>query len=135
MTLAVVTGLSTAATGLFPTNYGPMIHLAAVLPAFVARHVVLGLVAWGLWDRRRWTAIWSTVCALAGLAGGVLLAVPSVHFGVTERIILYPLPIWMVVTGAMVLLSVVRAAAFSGRTSVGPTPCVKPRVLYSSAPQ
>src|SRR6478735_2864377 len=66
--------LSFVATGLFPTNYGPMIHLAAVLPAFVARHVVLGLVAWGLWDRRRWTAIWSTVCALAGLAGGVLLA-------------------------------------------------------------
>jgi hypothetical membrane protein len=110
MTLAVVTGLSTAATGLFPANYGPMIHLAAVLPAFVARHVVLGLVAWGLWNRRRWTAIWSTVCALAGLAGGVLLAFPSMHFGLTERIILYPLPIWMVVTGATVLLSMVRRA-------------------------
>lgn len=115
--LTVITGLSTAATGLFPTNHGPMIHLAAVLPGFVARHIVLVLLAWGLWNHRRWAALWSTACALAGLAGAVLLAFPRVHFGVTERIILYPLPIWMGVTGAAVLFGLVREIVLSGRGS------------------
>lgn len=110
--LAVMIGLSTAATGFFPANDNPIGHFVAVLPGFVGRHVLLILVAWTLWRRMRWTAVWTTVCAVIGIAGGALLAFPDMYFGLTERIILYPFPIWMVVVGVAVFVSVVRSNLF-----------------------
>ncbi|MFD4368204.1 DUF998 domain-containing protein [Rhodococcus sp. NPDC058521] len=126
--LAIVIGVSTAATGFFPANANPIGHFVAVLPGFVGRHILLILVAWVLWRRMRWTAVWTTVCALIGLVGGVLLAFPDAYFGLTERLVLYPLPIWMVVVGVAIFVSVLRRSALFGfgRTAL-PDVAVVPR--------
>lgn len=104
VSLAVITGLSTAATGLFPSNDGIVVHFLAVMPAFVSRHIVLILLAIFLWKQRRLVAVWSAVCALTGLVGAILL-MTSVQIGITERLVLYPLPAFMAVTGLAVLLT------------------------------
>ncbi|WP_327144361.1 DUF998 domain-containing protein [Nocardia sp. NBC_01327] len=99
--LAVVIGLSTAATGVFPSSDGIVIHGLAVLPALVSRHIVLILLSIWLWKQRRLVAVWSAVCAAAGIAGTVLLTI-GLQVGISERLVFYPLPAWMAVTGAAV---------------------------------
>lgn len=106
--LAVIIAASTAATGLFPANDGTLIHWSAVLPGFVGRHVVLVLIAWHLRKTRRVVAVWSAVCAATGVIGAVLMLANALHFGIGERLALYPLPAWMAVTGAAVLFAVLR---------------------------
>ncbi len=108
LSLAVVIAVSTAATGLFPANDGALIHWTAVLPGFVARHVVLVLIAWHLWHEKRLLAIWSALCAFVGVLGAVLMLAKALHFGLGERLALYPLPTWMAVTGTAVLLALAR---------------------------
>lgn len=108
LSLAVVIAVSTAATGLFPANDGTITHWAAVLPGFVARHVVLVLIAWHLWHERRIVALWSALCALVGVVGAILMLARTLHFGLGERLALYPMPAWMAVTGAAVLLALAR---------------------------
>lgn len=105
VSLAVLTGLSTAATGLVPSNDGIFVHLLAVLPAFISRHIVLILIAVWLWKQRRLVAVWSATCALSGLIGTVLLVGSVVHIGIGERLVLYPMPAFMAVTGAGVLFT------------------------------
>lgn len=117
--LSVVIGVSTAATGFFPADANPIGHFVAVLPGFVGRHVLLIMVAWVLWRRMRWTAVWTTVCALIGLVGGAALAFPDAYFGLTERLVLYPLPIWMVVVGTAVFVSVIRRTPLFRSTVFG----------------
>jgi hypothetical membrane protein len=112
--LAVLTGLSTAATGLVPSSDGMVVHLLAVLPGFVSRHIVLILIAVWLWRQRRLVAVWSATCALSGLVGVVLLAGSVVNIGISERLVLYPMPAFMAVTGAAVL-SMTFTKAASGR--------------------
>lgn len=108
LTLAVVVALSTAATGMFPANDGTFVHWTAVLPGFVARHAVLVLLAVSFWNHRRWIAVWSALCAATGLVGAVLLLAQTLTFGLGERLTLYPLPMWMVVTGVSALLALMR---------------------------
>lgn len=108
LALAVVIAVSTAATGLFPANDGTIVHWAAVLPGFVARHVVLALIAWHLWSTNRVVALWSALCATVGVVGAVLMLAQTLHFGLGERLALYPMPTWMAVTGAAVLLALAR---------------------------
>ncbi|WP_433657488.1 DUF998 domain-containing protein [Nocardia sp. CA-128927] len=105
--LAVIIGLSTAATGLVPSSDGVVVHFLAVLPAFVSRHIVLILLTVWLWKQRRLAAVWAAVCASAGIAGMVLLAI-GLQVGITERLVFYPLPTWMAVTGAAIALRPVR---------------------------
>ncbi|MEV6071568.1 DUF998 domain-containing protein [Nocardia sp. NPDC052001] len=107
--LAIVIGLSTAATGVFPSNDGILVHGLAVMPAFVSRHVVLVLLSIWLWRRRRLVAMWSAVCASTGLTGTVLLTI-GIQVGITERLVFYPLPTWMAVTGAVTVLGPLRRA-------------------------
>ncbi|MFI5778932.1 DUF998 domain-containing protein [Nocardia sp. NPDC051570] len=107
--LAVVVGASTAATGVFPSNDGIIIHGLAVMPALVSRHIVLILLAIWLWKQRRLAAIWSAFCASTGLTGTVLLTI-GLQVGITERLVFYPLPTWMAVTGAVIVLKPLRNA-------------------------
>lgn len=107
--LAVVIGLSTAATGVFPSNDGIVIHGLAVLPALVSRHIVLILLSIWLWKQRPLVAVWSAVCASAGITGTVLLMI-GLQVGISERLVFYPLPAWMAVTGAAVGLHAIRRA-------------------------
>ncbi|MFD0364937.1 DUF998 domain-containing protein [Nocardia sp. GCM10030253] len=107
--LAVIIGLSTAATGFFPSNDGAVVHFLAVMPAFVSRHIVLILLAIWLWNQRRLVAMWSALCASTGLTGTVLLAI-GLQVGITERLVFYPLPTWMAVTGAAIMINPLRAA-------------------------
>ncbi|MGW1741207.1 DUF998 domain-containing protein [Nocardia sp. NPDC001965] len=107
--LAVIIGLSTAATGLFPSDDGIVVHALAVMPAFVSRHIVLILLAIWLWKHRLVMALWSAFCASAGLVGAVLMVV-GLQVGITERLVLYPLPAWMAVTGAAIVLAPLRNA-------------------------
>lgn len=107
--LAVVIGLSTAATGFFPSNDGIVVHGLAVMPAFVSRHIVLILLAIWLWKQRRLVAVWSAFCASAGLTGTILLTI-GLQVGITERLVFYPLPTWMAVTGAAIVLTPLRDA-------------------------
>ncbi|MFI6999901.1 DUF998 domain-containing protein [Nocardia sp. NPDC050175] len=107
--LAIIIGLSTAATGLVPSSDGVVVHFLAVLPAFVSRHIVLILLTVWLWKQRRLAAVWAAVCALAGITGMIVLAV-GLQIGITERLVFYPLPTWMAVTGAAIALSPVRDA-------------------------
>jgi len=100
--LAVIIGASTAATGVFPSNDGIIIHGLAVMPALVSRHIVLILLATWLWKRRRLVALWSALCASAGLTGTVLFTI-GLQVGITERLVFYPLPAWMAVTGAAIV--------------------------------
>ncbi|MCJ0903264.1 DUF998 domain-containing protein [Rhodococcus sp. ARC_M6] len=108
MGLAVVVALSTAATGLFPANDGTFVHWTAVLPGFVARHAVLVLLAVSFWNHKRWIAVWSGLCAATGIVGAVLLLARTLTFGLGERLTLYPLPMWMAVTGVAALLALMR---------------------------
>ncbi|EID79147.1 hypothetical protein W59_14986 [Rhodococcus opacus RKJ300 = JCM 13270] len=110
--LAAIIAVSTAATGLFPANDGTLIHWSAVLPGFVARHVVLVLIAWHMWHEKRLVALWSALCALAGLVGAGLMLGQALHFGLGERLALYPLPMWMAVTGMAVLMGLARRTVF-----------------------
>lgn len=105
--LAIVIGLSTAATGVFPSNDGIVIHGLAVLPALVSRHIVLVLLAIWLWRQRRLVAVWSAVCASAGITGTLLLTI-GLQVGITERLVFYPLPTWMAVTGAVMVFGPIR---------------------------
>jgi hypothetical membrane protein len=107
--LAVIIGLSTAATGFFPSDDGIVVHVLAVLPAFVSRHIVLILLAIWLWKHRRLAALWSAFCASAGIVGVVLMMI-GLQIGMTERLVLYPLPTWMAVTGAAIVLAPLRNA-------------------------
>ncbi|WP_245746168.1 DUF998 domain-containing protein [Nocardia altamirensis] len=107
--LAVIIGLSTAATAVFPSNDGAVVHFLAVLPAFVSRHIVLILLAVWLWKQRRLVAVWSALCAATGITGAVLLAI-GLQVGITERLVFYPLPAWMAVIGAASALTLLRAA-------------------------
>lgn len=108
--LAVVIGTSTAATGIFPSNDGIVVHALAVLPALVSRHIVLILLAVWLWKQRRLAAVWSACCASVGIAGTVLMVV-GLEIGVTERLVFYPLPTWMAVIGAAIVIASLRDAA------------------------
>ncbi|WP_330253437.1 DUF998 domain-containing protein [Nocardia sp. NBC_00565] len=101
--LAVIIGLSTAATGVFPSNDGIVVHGLAVMPALVSRHIVLTLLSIWLWKQRRLAAIWSGVCASTGLTGTVLLTI-GLQVGIAERLVFYPLPTWMAITGAAIML-------------------------------
>ncbi|MBF6172358.1 DUF998 domain-containing protein [Nocardia blacklockiae] len=114
--LAVIIGASTAATGVFPSNDGIIIHGLAVLPALISRHVVLILLAIWLWKHRRLAALWSAVCASTGLTGTVLFTI-GLQVGITERLLFYPLPVWMAVTGAAIVLTPLRSA-ISGRIRI-----------------
>ncbi|GAB2694991.1 DUF998 domain-containing protein [Nocardia thraciensis] len=105
--LAVVIGLSTAATGLFPSNNGIIVHGLAVMPAFVSRHIVLILLAIWLWKQRRLAAIWSALCASTGVTGAILLAI-GIQVGISERLVFYPLPTWMAITGVALMLKPLR---------------------------
>ncbi|MFC8381872.1 DUF998 domain-containing protein [Nocardia sp. NPDC057272] len=107
--LAVVIGASTAATGVFPSDDGIVVHALAVMPAFVSRHIVLILLTIWLWRNWRMAAIWSGLCATAGLTGTVLLMI-GLQVGVTERLVFYPLPAWMAVTGTAIVLTTARTA-------------------------
>ncbi|MFD3507771.1 DUF998 domain-containing protein [Nocardia sp. NPDC058666] len=115
--LATIIGLSTAATGLFPSNDGIVVHFLAVLPAFISRHIVLILLAIWLWKHRRLAAIWSGLCATAGLTGTVLMTV-GLQIGITERLVFYPLPIWMAVTGTTIAFTAARAAILRRRALI-----------------
>ncbi|KAA0021461.1 hypothetical protein [Antrihabitans cavernicola] len=108
LVLAALIAASTAATGIFPANDGTIVHWSAVLPGFVARHVVLVIIAWHFWNHNRWVAVWSALCAITGITGGVLLLAKTLQFGTGERLALYPLPLWMAVTGAAVLVALLR---------------------------
>lgn len=108
LSLAVIIAVSTAATGLFPANDGTFVHWAAVLPGFIARHLVLALIAWHLWNERRIVALWSALCAVVGVVGAVLMLAQTLHFGLGERLALYPMPTWMAVTGTAVLVALAR---------------------------
>ncbi|AEF39903.1 DUF998 domain-containing protein [Hoyosella subflava] len=103
VSLAVLTGLSTAATGLVPSNYGIVPHMLAVLPGFIARHILLILVAIWMWQQHRLVAILAALCALSGLSGIILLVATPVHIGISERIVLYPLPVFMAFTGTAIM--------------------------------
>ncbi|MEV0464795.1 DUF998 domain-containing protein [Nocardia tengchongensis] len=107
--LAVVIGLSTAATGVFPSNDGIVVHGLAVMPALVSRHIVLTLLAIWLWKQRRLAAVWSAACASAGVTGMILLMI-GLQVGITERLVFYPLPAWMAVTGAAIVLEPLKKA-------------------------
>ncbi|UGT63835.1 DUF998 domain-containing protein [Nocardia asteroides] len=107
--LAVVIGTSTAATGVFPSNDGIVVHALAVLPAMVSRHIVLALLAIWLWKKRRLAAVWSAFCASVGITGTVLMVV-GLEIGISERLVFYPLPTWMVVIGAAIVLAFLRNA-------------------------
>ncbi|MFC8177623.1 MULTISPECIES: DUF998 domain-containing protein [Nocardiaceae] len=108
LSLAVIIAVSTAATGLFPADDGTILHWAAVLPGFIARHVVLALIAWHFWRERRVVALWSAVCALVGVVGAILMLAQTFGFGLGERLALYPMPTWMAVTGTAVLVALAR---------------------------
>lgn len=108
LSLAALIAASTAATGLFPANDGTLVHWSAVLPGFVARHVVLVVIAVHFWKHHRVIAVWSAICAATGMVGAVLLLARTLQFGVGERLTLYPLPMWMAVTGAAVLIALLR---------------------------
>ena len=101
-------GLVNAATGLFPANDGTFVHWTAVLPGFVARHAVLVLMAIQFWKHSKWIAVWSGLCAATGIVGAVLLLGRTLTFGLGERLTLYPLPMWMAVTGVAALLALMR---------------------------
>ncbi|MGC0364691.1 putative membrane protein [Rhodococcus sp. 27YEA15] len=123
--LAVVVALSTAATGLFPANDGTFVHWTAVLPGFIARHAVLALMAFRFWNHHRWISIWSGVCAATGILGAVLLMGRTLTFGLGERLTLYPLPMWMAVTGVAALLALMR------RTVLRDVRWRLPRTIYT----
>lgn len=132
--LAVIIAVSTAATGLFPANDGTLIHWSAVLPGFIGRHIVLVLIAWHLRKTRRVVAAWAAVCAATGVIGAVLMLANALHFGIGERLALYPLPAWMAVTGAAVLLAVLRRTlpvTFSNVVLSGRVLWALPRTLLS----
>ncbi|MCE5289029.1 MAG: DUF998 domain-containing protein [Nocardiaceae bacterium] len=118
--LSLITGLSTAATGLVPSSDGIVAHLLAVVPAFVSRHLVLILIAVWLWRRRRIVAAWSAACAMSGIVGVVLLAGSVVQIGISERLVLYPLPIFMAVTGLSVLTTTLAKTASRRRARCAP---------------
>ncbi|MFJ4654471.1 DUF998 domain-containing protein [Nocardia sp. NPDC088792] len=115
--LSAIIGASTAATGFFPSNDGIIIHGLAVMPALVSRHIVLILLAIWLWKQRRLAAIWSAFCATTGLTGTVLLTL-GLQVGITERLVFYPLPTWMAVTGAAIILTPLRNAVLRRHRSV-----------------
>ncbi|WP_018159526.1 DUF998 domain-containing protein [Smaragdicoccus niigatensis] len=118
--LSLITGLSTAATGLVPSSDGIVAHLLAVVPAFASRHVVLILIAVWLWRQRRTVAVWSAACAVSGIVGVVLLAGSVVQIGISERLVLYPLPIFMAVTGLAVLATTVTRSVSRRRARSAP---------------
>ncbi|WP_233528549.1 DUF998 domain-containing protein [Antrihabitans stalagmiti] len=107
LSLAVLVGLSTAATGLMPSNDNFVLHMLAVVPGFVSRHIVLILLAVWLWQQRRVIAVWSATCALSGVVGAVLFLGSAVRIGISERLVLYPLPAFMAVTGVAVLATMI----------------------------
>ena len=52
--------------------------------------------------------MWSGLCAATGIVGAVLLLGRTLTFGLGERLTLYPLPMWMAVTGVAALLALMR---------------------------
>jgi hypothetical protein len=84
-----------------------VVHSLAVMPALVFRHIVVILLAVWLWKQRRLAAMWSAFCASTGPTGTVLLTI-GLQVGITERIVFYPLPTWMAVTGAAIMLTPLR---------------------------
>lgn len=106
LVLIAVAGVSTTATGLFPTNVSVAAHAAASLPQFPAQNAGMLLLGVAGWRHGRGIAICSLLCGLGGLVGTVLFvgATPwGLPPGGMERLALYPLTVWTTVVGVQAL--------------------------------
>ena len=68
------------------------------------------------------------MCAVAGLFGGIML-LTTAQIGISERVVLYPLPTWMAVTGLVVLLALLRKVIAKRRVVANPDPVIEEPAL------
>jgi hypothetical membrane protein len=107
-----VAGAGTILVGLSPENVNVLFHLLGALniPAGNAAMILLGLAIWP--DRQAaWFSVLSGVIGFLGLLAGPVLVILTGHGGgLAERIALYPLIIWLIVFGYVILAKKVRAS-------------------------
>jgi hypothetical membrane protein len=106
LVLLGVAGVGTMLIGLSPENVNVVLHVIGALniPAGNVAMILLGLA---IWRDRRGMASFSVVTGVVGLLGmlaGPFLVILTGHGGgLAERIALYPLIIWLVVSGIGIL--------------------------------
>ena len=111
LVLLGVAGAGTILIGLSPENVNVFVHLVGALniPAGNVAMILLGLAIWR--DRRgmAWFSLLAGVVGLLGMLAGPFLMILTGHGGgLAERMLLYPLIIWLIVFGLSVVADRVR---------------------------
>ena len=111
LVLLGVAGAGTILIGLSPENVNVFVHLVGALniPAGNVAMILLGLAIWR--DRRgmAWFSLLAGVVGLLGMLAGPFLVILTGHGGgLAERMLLYPLIIWLIVFGLSVVADRVR---------------------------
>jgi hypothetical membrane protein len=111
--LLILTGFSTSATGIFPLDSHPELHLITALPGFLATPLALVALAANLWKQSR-------LLALTALGLGVLSCLGTVFtvawvlvggpLGLWERLAIYPVYAWMVLAAVLWLRNLTHRA-------------------------
>lgn len=121
LVLLGLAGAGTMLVGLSPENVNVLFHLIGALniPAGNAAMILLGLAVWRGRTKLAWFSVLSGVIGFLGLLAGPLLVILTGHAGgLAERLALYPLIIWLIVFGYLILAKKVRP-------SDGPEPIQK----------
>ena len=102
----ILAGLGTILVGIYPENSIPLIHVTAASLPFIFGNTAMILIGIGMPALPKWFRHLSIAAGLIALCalGGFLMAV---YFGFgkggTERIISYPLTIWMIIFGDVMI--------------------------------
>ena len=112
LVLLGIAGLGTIVMGLSPENVNVLVHLVGPLniPAGNVAMILLGLVIWPSRRGMAWFSLLSGIVGLLGLLAGPFLVILTRHGGgLAERIALYPLILWLIVFGAVIVTRKLRA--------------------------
>jgi hypothetical membrane protein len=102
--LLIITGLSTSATGVFPLDSHPELHLVTASPGFLTTALTLVVLASNLWEQSRLlalTALGLGALSCLGLVFTVAWVVLGGPLGLWERLAIYPVYAWMVLAAVL----------------------------------
>jgi hypothetical membrane protein len=122
MALLAVAGVGKIIVGLVPENTVVLLHFVGALgiPCAVIGILLLGLATW---STRRGVAVTSLALALIGLLGPVItkIATGGLHdFGLAERLMEYPIFVWLALMGLVFLRTHHQAPAQAAVNRSGP---------------
>jgi hypothetical membrane protein len=123
MALLAVAGVGKVIVGLVPENTVILLHFLGALLGIPCALIGILLLGLATWNTRRGVAVASLVMAVIGLLGAVVtkLATGGLHeIGLAERLMEYPIIVWMVLMGLVFIRACRLRPAGATVTPAGP---------------